>query len=317
MYSFSTCWNSHRHDDGRAMLREIAELGFEYAELSHGIRVSLVPGIVDAVEAGEIKISTLHNFCPLPLGVNHAAPNIYEFSSEDRREREYAWKHTLKTIEFAVRVKAKLIVIHSGSMEFRPSFFAGLFGAQTEKFTDKILDLVAADKSGSEEFNELVTQAIARQEACKTGPLERSLEILNRIAVKAAEHDLLLGIENREALEEIPLDQEMWMFLDELPSETVRYWHDCGHGQIKANLGFIDHTMHVQSLAHRLGGFHVHDVAFPGKDHQPPGSGMIDFEALGKLVKPDHIKVFEMNPALSKEEVLTGVKHLKSVWGES
>ena len=68
MYSFSTCWNSHRHTDGRAMLREIRDLGFEYAELSHGIRLSLLPGILEAVDAGEIKISSLHNFCPLPHG---------------------------------------------------------------------------------------------------------------------------------------------------------------------------------------------------------------------------------------------------------
>ena len=54
MYSLSTCWNSSRHQDGGDMLREIRDLGFEYAELSHGIRVSLVPGIIDAVEAGVI-----------------------------------------------------------------------------------------------------------------------------------------------------------------------------------------------------------------------------------------------------------------------
>ena len=35
------------------MLREIREMGFEYAELSHGIRISLLPGIFEAVEAGE------------------------------------------------------------------------------------------------------------------------------------------------------------------------------------------------------------------------------------------------------------------------
>ena len=64
------------------MLREIRDLGFEYAELSHGIRLSLMPGILDAVDAGEIKISSLHNFCPLPMGVTHAAPNLYEFSAE-------------------------------------------------------------------------------------------------------------------------------------------------------------------------------------------------------------------------------------------
>src|SRR6202453_3777906 len=101
MYSFSTCWNSHRHIDGRAMLREIRDLGFEYAELSHGIRVSLMPGIMEAVDAGDIKISPLHNFCPLPMGVNHAAPNLYEFSSERPRDQELALRHTLKTLEFA------------------------------------------------------------------------------------------------------------------------------------------------------------------------------------------------------------------------
>src|ERR1700750_2733312 len=114
MYSFSTCWNSHRHTDGRAMLREIRDLGFEYAELSHGIRLALVPGILDAVAAGEIKISTLHNFCPLPIGVEKASPNLYEFSSEKPRDRELALKHTFKTFEFAAHLKAPLVVLHLG-----------------------------------------------------------------------------------------------------------------------------------------------------------------------------------------------------------
>ncbi len=119
MYSFSTCWNSGRHIDGRAMLREIRELGFDHAELSHGIRLSLLPGIVDAVDAGEIKISTLHNFCPLPVGITHAAPNLYEFSAERPRDRELAVRHTLKTFDFAERVKAPLVVLHLGSMDLK------------------------------------------------------------------------------------------------------------------------------------------------------------------------------------------------------
>src|ERR1700733_3358912 len=118
MYSFSTCWNSHRHSDGRAMLREIRELGFEYAELSHGIRITLLPGILEAVDAGEIKISSLHNFCPLPMGVTQAAPNLYEFSADDR-DRELALRHTRKTLEFATRVKAPLVVLHLGSIEMK------------------------------------------------------------------------------------------------------------------------------------------------------------------------------------------------------
>src|SRR5438876_4961741 len=131
MYSLSTCWNSHRHTDGRAMLREIRDLGFEYAELSHGIRLGLVPGILEAVNAGEIKISSLHNFCPLPLGVNHASPNLYEFSDERARERELAIKHTLKTFEFADRVKAAVVVLHLGSIEMKD--YTGKLGEMLER----------------------------------------------------------------------------------------------------------------------------------------------------------------------------------------
>src|SRR5580658_5501459 len=106
MYSFSTCWNSHRHTDGRAMLREIRELGFEYAELSHCIRLSLVPGILEAVQAGEIKVSTLHNFCPLPIGVDKPSPNLYEHSSGSHRDSELALTYLVKTLAFARRINA-------------------------------------------------------------------------------------------------------------------------------------------------------------------------------------------------------------------
>src|SRR5256885_16552214 len=112
MYSLSTCWNSYRHTDGRAMLREIRDLGFEYAELSHGIRISLLPGILESVDAGEIKISTLHNFCPLPIGVNQANPNLFRFSSLDTREPENAWRYSLKTLQTARRWKSKLDALH-------------------------------------------------------------------------------------------------------------------------------------------------------------------------------------------------------------
>ena len=69
------------------MLREIAALGFTHAELSHGIRISLVQGIFEALEAGEIRISSVHNFCPLPMGINHAAPNVFKFTADNPRER--------------------------------------------------------------------------------------------------------------------------------------------------------------------------------------------------------------------------------------
>lgn len=139
--------------------------------------------------------------------------------------------------------------------------------------------------------------------------------MLRRLIGPAEERGIKLGIENRESLEEIPIDADFSFFFRDFPEPTVCYWHDTGHAQIKENLGFIHHALHLESLADRLLGFHVHDVAFPGKDHRSPGSGMIDFAALKPFVKPEHLKVFEFSPSLSTEEVQRGVAHIKNLWG--
>jgi sugar phosphate isomerase/epimerase len=302
MYSLSTCWNSRRHTDGRTMLREIRDLGFACAELSHGIRLGLMPGVLEAVDAGEIKISSLHNFCPLPLGVNHASPNLYEFSDERPRERDLAVKYTLKTLDFAQRVKAPVVVLHLGSMEMKD--YTGKLGAMLER-----------DGKKSPKYEKLRAEAAASREARKGKAVERVYETLNRILPEAEKRDLKLGIENRQGLEEIPLEGDFEFFFREFDSPNMVYWHDTGHAQIKENLGFIHHAQHLESLTGRLAGFHIHDVVFPAADHAPPGVGTIDFTALKPMVRSEHIRVFEFSPLLTVEEVRSGVEHVKRIWG--
>jgi sugar phosphate isomerase/epimerase len=303
MYSLSTCWNSNRHSDGRAMLREVRELGFEYAELSHGTRISLMPGILEAVDAGELKISTLHNFCPLPMGVNHSAPNLYQFSAEKPRERELAVRYTLKTFEFAERVKAPLVVLHLGSVEMKD-------------YTDKLKDLLERGEKGSPKYEKLCAELSEKREARKEKFVERTYETLNKILPEAEARGLRLGIENREALEEIPFETDFPFFFREFTSPSIVYWHDTGHAQIKENLGFIHHALHLETFRDRLGGFHIHDVQSPARDHCAPGTGTVDFAALKPSVKREHIKVFEFSPSLTVEEVKSGVAHVKQIWGE-
>jgi sugar phosphate isomerase/epimerase len=302
MYSLSSCWNSQRHIDGRAMLEEIRALGFEFAELSHGIRISLLPGILDAVDAGLVKISSVHNFCPLPIGIERAAPNIFKFSSEDRRERENAFRHTLKTIETAARVKAPIVVLHMGSVDMKD-------------YTDKLIDLATDGKRDTPKFQKLCDEACRKREDKRERYVNAAYEMLSRIIPEAERHGLMLGIENREAIEEIPFESDLELFFREFTSPCVRYWHDTGHAQIKENLGFIGHAMHLESFASRLAGFHIHDVAYPGEDHQQPGTGCINFAALQPFVRPEHIKVFEFKSSLDTAQVVAGIAHVKSIWG--
>ena len=302
MYAFSTCWNSQRHTDGRAMLEEIRDLGFSHVELSHGTRLSLVAGILDAVAAGVVQVATVHNFCPLPVGVDRSAPNLYEFTSPDAREREMALKHTLRTFEFAQRIGARLVVLHLGSQSLKD-------------YGGKLETLLERGEKGTAGYLKLLDQAKTRREARKEPFMKSLRESLQRLVPEAAKLGLKLGFENREAVHELPLESDFSALLETYPAATACYWHDCGHAQIKENLGFIQHEPFLASLSSRLAGFHVHDVRFPATDHCPPGSGNIDFAALRPHVKPEHIKVFELSPKLPVEAVRKGVAYLQSVWG--
>jgi sugar phosphate isomerase/epimerase len=285
------------------MLREIRDLGFEYAELSHGTRISLLPGIMEAFEAGEMKFSSLHNFCPLPMGVNFSAPNLYKFSADRERERELAVRYTLKTLEFAARVQAPVVVLHLGSIEMRD-------------YTDRLVEMLGRNEGESPKYEALCDELIEKRERRKPKAVAHLYDTLRKILPEAERRSLKLGCENREALEEIPLEEDFPHLFRDLPSPALGYWHDTGHAQIKDNLGFIDHAVHLETLREKLIGFHIHDVQFPGRDHCAPGSGMIDFAALKPFVQPHHVKVFEFSPHMSVADLKTGVAHIKKLWGE-
>ncbi len=285
------------------MLREIRDLGFEHAELSHGTRISLMPGILEAVDASEMRISTLHNFCPLPMGVNHSAPNLYQFSDERPRQRELAHKHTIRTLDFAVRVKAPLVVLHVGSVEMKA-------------YTDKLLDMLEGGEKETPKYKKLCAEMSDKREKAKKEYWARTIESLKLLVPEAESRGIKLGVENRQSLEELPVESDYEGLFKEITSPNLVYWHDTGHAQIKENLGFINHRAHLESRRERLAGFHIHDVKFPGHDHCAPGTGTIDFAALKPLVKPEHIKVFEFSPSLSPEVAKRGVAHIKELWPE-
>jgi sugar phosphate isomerase/epimerase len=199
-------------------------------------------------------------------------------------------------------VKAKLVVLHTGAVEMKD-------------YTDKLIDLAGEGKKDTPKYQRLCQEASEVREKRKAPYVDNAYESLRRIVDEAKPRGLKLGIENREALEEIPFESDFDSFFKEFRDPTVVYWHDTGHAQIKENLGFISHRLHLEAMRERLYGFHVHDVEFPGRDHRPPGRGTIDWDSLKPLVRPDHLKVFEFSPSLSPEEARAGIEKLKAAWG--
>jgi sugar phosphate isomerase/epimerase len=187
---------------------------------------------------------------------------------------------------------------------------------EMKEYTDRLLEMLSEGKKETPKYQKLCADVEQKREAKKEKQIQLAYDLLKRIEQEAAARGLLLGIENREALEEIPFESDFPFLFQQFPGGTVRYWHDTGHAQIKENLGFIQHAMHLESMANDLAGFHIHDVTFPGSDHHPPGEGTVDWLALKPWVKPDHIKVFELHPGTTVEALQQGVAHLKSIWGE-
>src|SRR5712692_3826366 len=299
MISFSTCWNSHRHTAGDEMLREIVDLGFDHVELGHGIRISLMPGIQEMYDAGRIKFSSLHNFCPLPVEVLGASPDCYQFSSPYPKERERAVKQTLQTIDFAQRLGAPFVVMHLGEVPMK-------------SVTDSLIKLARHGKLLSRQYVRQKIRAVKKREATAPAYLERARDCVRRVVDYSASKNVKLGVEGRRGYEEIPSERELPALLDEINSPFLGYWHDMGHIQIKENLGFLNHEEWLRAIGPRTFGCHLQDCIWPAQDHQPPFSGQVDFDKLVPLLPNDCLYVWEMSPRKTRDEIQRSV----TIWKE-
>lgn len=285
------------------MLREIVDLGFTRVELGHGIRMSLMDGILRAFDKGICTFSSLHNFCPLPVEITRASPDCYKFSSADDRERERAVRHTFQTIDFAARLGAQFVVLHLGRTSI-------------DRYTDKLIQLAEVGMIHSREFVRTKLECVQRRERDAPPYFRRAKDCLRRIVEHARERGIRLGVESRHSFEEIPNEREMLEVLEEFDEPTVGYWHDFGHVQVKHNLGFLDHLQWMEEVAPRLIGCHLHDTQWPGRDHMPPFSGDVDYEPLVRLLPPETLFVFEMSPRRTVEEIIEGRDKWVKAFGE-
>ena len=141
-------------------------------------------------------------------------------------------------------------------------------------------------------------------------------DCLTRIVEHAATQGVRLGLESRQAYEEIPSEREFEELLAEYPAPTVGYWHDIGHVQIRANLGFVDHAEWLARVAPRLIGCHLHDVLWPGRDHQPPFTGgSVDYAKLIPLLPKETLFIWEMSPRRNREEIAESLRLWKEKFG--
>jgi sugar phosphate isomerase/epimerase len=270
------------------MLKEIFELGFSQVELGHGIRVSLWEGIEQFLGDHPMIVSSLHNFCPLPIEITRPAPDCYQCTSERPEERQRALRHTLQTIDKAARLKVTKVVLHLGSVDL-PDY--------TQRLADRIRDGGYLDRK----YVAIKLKAIQEREA--TSCYDRVIEWLEPVIEHAKTAGVTLGIENRIGVETFPSEKEFDRLFSQYSDGSIGYWHDFGHAQVRHNLTFLDHREWLTHFLPRIVGCHVHDVKFPVRDHQAPFSGMIEFSNLVPLLPAGIPIVWEMSSRVTKQEI--------------
>ncbi|MFZ4766897.1 MAG: sugar phosphate isomerase/epimerase family protein [Roseimicrobium sp.] len=305
MLSLSTCWNSHRYDDGVQLASEARALGFQYIELSHGLRVTHLPGIFQVVNEGHIKISSVHNFCPSPVEVMMDAPDVYEFTSHRPEERDRAVDLTVRSIETAAKLGAQRLVVHLGSVP-------------TRRFTDRLEALTHAGKIYSREYTKVKLEFVAARTKASQAYLDRARSAIDELLPACERFRVALGVETRSHFEQVPNEQEMLALLAHYRDcPWLGFWHDFGHVQRKANLGLLDHAEFLAAIAPRLLGCHVHDVEWPARDHRVPlSTGGVDFEKLLPLVPKGIPLVWELSPSQRRAHVLERSTEWRAKFGE-
>lgn len=304
MLSISTAFAMYRCRNWQELLNTTKELGFSSLELNVEMPGKWFPEIYNSVRNGEIAVSSLHNYSPMieALPAGRTIYSGFRLTSDDPDERRSAVQYTLRTIDWAKNLKAKAVVLHSGDVTTEPSgsqvyAYARKFGLRGKLYEKYVTALFADRKAKADRCMDL---------------LKKGLEPVVKAAEKAK---IVLGIENRMYGHEMPDLRETEELLNEFGS-AVGYWHDTGHAEIFARMGFIgSHTEPLEAFKGRTVGFHLHDVE-KLSDHHVPGTGEFDFEALRPYVKHVPLKIIEAHPKTEwrkfRKQLVRCVQYLES-----
>ncbi len=296
-YSFSTMWaQQSRFDDMHVFVRAAQSFGFDAIEVSH---VTDQPRFERLLDGSGARLSSIH--APAPRvqvrGKNNSSLNL---ASLDDEERRIGIEHTKRTIDHAAAARARYVVVHLGAVG------AGEM-LESERKMRKLFD--AGTRSG-EEYEALRRETLARRPELARPYFERARETLAGLAAYARDRGVAIGIENRLHHHEIPLPDEALALLGEYPAGLVGYWHDVGHAEVQARLGYVDKHAWLDALGPRALGTHLHDVDGIG-DHRAPGRGDVEWDYIARGLPASALRVFEINQLEPDEAVAGAIAFLR------
>ncbi len=303
MFNISTAWNIDTDKkSAEKAVEEINSLGFDALELAW-----INESKFKELKKIKFKAGSVHSYVPEPLDLKAGRwrCDVYRLTASDEEERKQAVKWMKSSIDTAEWCGAPAVVVHLGFPEGCP------------RRSKPLIELYNEGKKATAEYRKEKEELLKEREFYKAKGFTAGLLSLKEINSYAFKKKIKIGLETRMFYEEFPNLEEFQYIFKEFSGGALYYWHDIGHAEIHGRLGFTTPEEYLSNLKKHLIGLHIHDMRGIS-DHRAPGTGDVDYHKyLPWLKDPALIKVFELHPFNSREEVIAGRQLLEKLCGES
>lgn len=299
----STSWAAGSVTHGRDLVERCKALDVDGLELDYRLPPPMFHQVKAAVKGSGLKVVSLHNFCPIPdpVPLDRVSAEPFLLSHPDREERARAVRWTIRTMEHAHELEARVVVLHCGRVVMDPEW-------------DRLKALWEAEGSHGEGLRTLMARKIQERRASAAPHVDGLLWSLDRLAREAERLHVVLGLENRAHYHELPGPEDYPVIFAALEGAPLGYWHDTGHEHLMKVLGWGDPAGLLNAWTPKLLGMHLHD-ADGLNDHLPPGFGTVPFGRILRTVREEGCPVIvELKPGTTERDLRKGLDCVRQLW---
>lgn len=302
MLGVSTCWRSRSITDGDRIIREVARTGAKAVELDYRLSPAALDSAIKTMDELGMKPASMHAVCPaLANKKSRDHAEVFMLCSPDENERLSAARDVTACLRTAAGLGIRAVAVHCGIIPM-------------ERVTFTLQRMYDDGTIHSDEGRRVVDEFRARRMKERGGAFDQLLKSLEEINEEADRLDVLVGVENRYYMEELPNLDEFLVIFDRMRGGRIRYWHDTGHAQVQENLGFTPHEEYLAQFSDLLIGVHLHDTR-GYSDHSPPplnADDGVDFGMVKRYLRPDTIRILELKDSVSVEAAEAGLSWLSA-----
>jgi sugar phosphate isomerase/epimerase len=238
------------------------DAGFEAIEISHSTEEA---ELRECLSCAVLPVVSLHAPTPYAVTIRGTPNSALNLAGVDEDERREAVQATKRTVDYAAEHGARWVVVHLGGIDR---------GAWEHE--RRLRELYAAGAIDSDEAARVRQDAITARAADAPPHVEAGHRSLAEMVGHARRRGVVIGLETRLHYSQIPSADEAVSLLSDYAPTEAGYWHDTGHAEVWARLGFLPHRRWFELLGDRLIGCHLHDVR-ELIDHRAPGNGTLDW----------------------------------------